>query len=72
MLDFTWYPKYYLEIILTGIEVCMQASRLGDLLVKNNLITKEQLTKALEEQKESGRPAAAWYYSYQKWPHHRT
>lgn len=32
----------------------MQASRLGDLLVKNNLITKEQLTKALDEQKESG------------------
>jgi type IV pilus assembly protein PilB len=32
----------------------MQASRLGDLLVKNNLITKEQLTKALDEQKDSG------------------
>src|SRR5512137_1511131 len=32
----------------------MQASRLGDLLVRNNLITKEQLTKALDEQKESG------------------
>ena len=32
----------------------MQASRLGDLLVKNNLIAKEQLTKALEEQKDSG------------------
>ncbi len=32
----------------------MQASRLGELLVRNNLITKEQLTKALEEQKESG------------------
>ncbi|MCM2359016.1 MAG: type IV-A pilus assembly ATPase PilB [Geobacteraceae bacterium] len=32
----------------------MQASRLGELLVKNNLITKEQLAKALEEQKESG------------------
>lgn len=31
----------------------MQASRLGELLVRNNLITKEQLTKALEEQKES-------------------
>jgi len=31
----------------------MQASRLGDLLVNNNLITKEQLAKALEEQKES-------------------
>jgi type IV pilus assembly protein PilB len=32
----------------------MHASRLGELLVRNNLITKEQLTKALEEQKESG------------------
>ena len=32
----------------------MQASRLGELLVRNNLITKDQLTKALEEQKESG------------------
>ena len=32
----------------------MQASRLGDLLVKNNLITKEQLAKALDEQKDSG------------------
>lgn len=32
----------------------MQASRLGDLLVKNNLISKEQLAKALEEQKDSG------------------
>ncbi|HEY6873433.1 MAG TPA: type IV-A pilus assembly ATPase PilB [Geobacteraceae bacterium] len=32
----------------------MQASRLGELLVKNNLITKEQLAKALDEQKESG------------------
>lgn len=32
----------------------MQASRLGDLLVKNNLITKEQLNKALDEQKDSG------------------
>jgi type IV pilus assembly protein PilB len=32
----------------------MQASRLGDLLVKNNLIAKEQLAKALEEQKDSG------------------
>jgi type IV pilus assembly protein PilB len=32
----------------------MQASRLGDLLVKNNLITKDQLSKALEEQKDSG------------------
>jgi len=31
----------------------MHASRLGELLVRNNLITKEQLTKALEEQKES-------------------
>ncbi|MFZ3209808.1 MAG: type IV-A pilus assembly ATPase PilB [Geobacteraceae bacterium] len=32
----------------------MQASRLGELLVRNNLITKDQLIKALEEQKESG------------------
>ncbi|HEY6007654.1 MAG TPA: type IV-A pilus assembly ATPase PilB [Geobacteraceae bacterium] len=32
----------------------MEASRLGELLVRNNLITKEQLTKALEEQKQSG------------------
>ncbi len=32
----------------------MQASRLGELLVRNNLISKEQLAKALEEQKESG------------------
>jgi type IV pilus assembly protein PilB len=32
----------------------MYASRLGELLVRNNLITKEQLSKALEEQKESG------------------
>ena len=32
----------------------MQASRLGDILVKNNLISKEQLAKALEEQKMSG------------------
>ena len=32
----------------------MQASRLGELLVRNNIITKEQLTKALEEQKSSG------------------
>src|SRR5512140_839374 len=32
----------------------MQASRLGELLVRNNLITKDQLTKALEEQKDSG------------------
>lgn len=32
----------------------MLASRLGDLLVKNNLITREQLAKALEEQKDSG------------------
>lgn len=36
------------------IEDYMQTSRLGDLLVKNNLITKEQLTKALDEQKDSG------------------
>ncbi len=32
----------------------MQASRLGDLLVRNNLITKEQLASALEEQKQGG------------------
>src|SRR5512135_2628833 len=31
----------------------MQASRLGELLVRNNLITKEQLAKSLDEQKES-------------------
>jgi len=32
----------------------MQPSRLGELLVRSNLITKEQLIKALEEQKSSG------------------
>ena len=32
----------------------MHASRLGELLVRNNLITKEQLSKALDEQKEAG------------------
>ena len=32
----------------------MQSSRLGEILVKNNLITREQLSKALEEQKLSG------------------
>jgi type IV pilus assembly protein PilB len=32
----------------------MQANRLGELLVRNNLITKEQLVTALEEQKNSG------------------
>ncbi|WP_298437739.1 type IV-A pilus assembly ATPase PilB [Geobacter sp.] len=32
----------------------MQASRLGELLVRNNVITKEHLTKSLEEQKSSG------------------
>ena len=32
----------------------MQSSRLGEILVKNNLITKEELSKALEEQKTSG------------------
>ena len=32
----------------------MQSSRLGEILVKNNFITKDQLTKALEEQKLSG------------------
>ncbi|ACM21717.1 type IV pilus biogenesis ATPase PilB [Geotalea daltonii FRC-32] len=32
----------------------MHVSRLGELLVKNNIITKEQLTNALQEQKEAG------------------
>ena len=32
----------------------MQASRLGELLVRNNLITKEQLASALDEQKAAG------------------
>jgi type IV pilus assembly protein PilB len=32
----------------------MQVSRLGDILVKNSLITKEQLASALEEQKAAG------------------
>jgi type IV pilus assembly protein PilB len=32
----------------------MQPSRLGDLLVRSNLITKEQLSRALDEQKSSG------------------
>jgi len=32
----------------------MQPSRLGELLVRSNLITKEQLQRALEEQKNSG------------------
>ena len=32
----------------------MQASRLGEILVKNNLVTRDQLSKALEEQKLSG------------------
>ncbi|GAM11513.1 type IV pilus assembly protein TapB [Geobacter sp. OR-1] len=32
----------------------MQSSRLGDLLVRNNLITREQLMAALEEQKQAG------------------
>ncbi|MSN25693.1 MAG: type IV-A pilus assembly ATPase PilB [Geobacter sp.] len=32
----------------------MQSNRLGEILVKNNLITREQLGKALEEQKLSG------------------
>jgi type IV pilus assembly protein PilB len=32
----------------------MQSSRLGELLVRSNLITREQLQNALEEQKESG------------------
>lgn len=32
----------------------MQSSRLGDILVKNNLITREQLADALQEQKMAG------------------
>jgi type IV pilus assembly protein PilB len=32
----------------------MQSNRLGEILVKNNLITRDQLSKALEEQKLSG------------------
>lgn len=32
----------------------MQGSRLGELLIRNNLLTAEQLAKALEEQKDSG------------------
>ena len=32
----------------------MQTSRLGDILVKNNIITSEQLATALQEQKMSG------------------
>ncbi len=32
----------------------MQSSRLGEILVKNNLISRDQLAKALEEQKMSG------------------
>jgi len=36
------------------IEVFMQPSRLGELLVRSNLITKDQLQRALEEQKNSG------------------
>lgn len=32
----------------------MQSSRLGEILVKNNLISREELSKALEEQKTSG------------------
>jgi len=32
----------------------MQSSRLGEILVKNNLVTREQLANALEEQKMSG------------------
>lgn len=32
----------------------MQTSRLGDILVKNNIISSEQLTSALQEQKMSG------------------
>ena len=32
----------------------MQSNRLGEILVKNNLISREQLDKALEEQRLSG------------------
>lgn len=32
----------------------MQSSRLGEILVKNNLISRDQLLKALEEQKLAG------------------
>jgi len=32
----------------------MQTSRLGEILVKNSLITREQLSNALQEQKMSG------------------
>jgi len=32
----------------------MQTSRLGEILVNNNLITREQLAAALREQKMSG------------------
>jgi type IV pilus assembly protein PilB len=32
----------------------MQSNRLGEILVKNNLVTRDQLNKALEEQKLSG------------------
>ena len=32
----------------------MQSSRLGEILVKNNLIDREQLAKVLEEQKLAG------------------
>ena len=32
----------------------MQSSRLGEILVKNNLIDRDQLARALEEQKLSG------------------
>jgi type IV pilus assembly protein PilB len=32
----------------------MQVSRLGEILVRNSLITKEQLAAALEEQKTAG------------------
>lgn len=32
----------------------MQSNRLGEILVKNNLLTRDQLSKALEEQKLSG------------------
>jgi len=35
----------------------MQTSRLGDILVNNNLISREQLAAALREQKMSGEQA---------------
>ena len=54
MLDIRCHSKYYFSEVICPVGVYMHASRLGELLVRNNLITKEQLTKALDEQKESG------------------